>query len=154
MASADRPEMIHATTVAIGGKAILLTGASGSGKSDLGLRLIDRGARLVSDDYTILAIRNGALVASAPDTIEGKMEIRGVGIMHFPPLSHIPVALVVELIQSSERQGIQRMPEDGLTVRIAGVELPTMKLSPFEASATIKVEMRLRQLTEGSLRHA
>jgi serine kinase of HPr protein (carbohydrate metabolism regulator) len=59
-------ETVHATCVAIDGRGILIRGRSGAGKSDLALRLIDRGARLVSDDYTILAASGGRLRAAAP----------------------------------------------------------------------------------------
>ena len=62
-------ETVHASTVAIGGKAVLIGGPSGSGKSDLALRLIDRGAVLISDDYTIVRRTDAGLVANAPATI-------------------------------------------------------------------------------------
>ncbi|RDE05135.1 HPr kinase/phosphorylase [Sphingomonas aracearum] len=130
-------EVRHATTVAIGGKGVAIEGASGTGKSDLALRLIDRGATLVSDDYTLFR-RDGAVVrARAPGNIAGKMEIRGLGIHDMPHLPEAPVALVVRL-----GAAVPRLPEPQIS-RIAGVELPAVDLAGLEASAPIKVERAL-----------
>ena len=74
-------ETVHASTVASEGRAVLITGPSGSGKSDLALRLLDRGFTLVSDDQTIVTRVDDRLIASAPPTIAGKLEIRGIGIV-------------------------------------------------------------------------
>ena len=72
----DGRETIHASTVAIEGRAVMIVGPSGAGKSDLALRLIDRGATLVADDYTNLSRDGDTLVASAPATIAGRIEVR------------------------------------------------------------------------------
>lgn len=88
---------VHATTVAVKGLAVLLTGPSGAGKSDLALRLIDRGAELVADDYTTLVHDGDDLVAGSPATIAGRMEVRGLGIVDRPYRRVAPVALVVTL---------------------------------------------------------
>ena len=138
MAAQDSTETVHATSVAIGGRGILLCGASGAGKSDLALRLIDRGAMLISDDYTIVERNGGQLTASAPATIAGKMEVRGLGVVDMPFASEAPLALVVDLAQH-----VDRMPGDPDEWIIAGAPLPVIKLSPFEASAPIKVELAL-----------
>src|SRR6185503_2479103 len=90
-------ETLHASTVALGGRAVLISGPSGSGKSDLALRLLDRGFTLVSDDRTIVRKDGSMLVASAPETIKGKLEVRGVGIVEMETVSDIPLAMVVEL---------------------------------------------------------
>jgi serine kinase of HPr protein (carbohydrate metabolism regulator) len=129
-------ETIHASCVAIGGRAVLLAGRSGAGKSDLALRLIDRGATLVSDDYTRLIRRDGRLHASPPAQA-GRIEVRGIGIVDMPHLADVPVALLVDLATQ-----VPRMPEPA-TRRFAGVDLPTAALAPLEASAPIKVEMLL-----------
>src|SRR3954447_2027763 len=96
-------ETMHASTVAIDGRGVMLEGPSGSGKSDLALRLIDRGASLVSDDYTIVAARGGRLRATAPERIAGKLEIRGVAIVELPALTDVPLCLVAELDEAPER---------------------------------------------------
>lgn len=129
-------ETIHASCIAIGGRAVLLAGRSGAGKSDLALRLIDRGATLVSDDYTRLIRRDGRLHASPPAQA-GRIEVRGIGIVDMPHLADVPVALLVDLAAQ-----VPRMPEPA-TRRLAGVDLPTAALAPLEASAPIKVELLL-----------
>ena len=150
MAQQDSQQTIHASCVAIDGRAVLLMGPSGAGKSDLALRLIDRGASLVSDHYTGLAPSpHGELIANAPATIAGMIEVRGLGIVSFPCVSHMPVALAVELTGE-----VERLPQTPLTAQVAGVVLPLMKVAPFEASAPIKVELMLRQLSARSNGHA
>lgn len=132
-------ETVHTTCIAIGGKAVLIGGRSGRGKSDLALRLIDRGAALVSDDYTFVRRADGRLFASAPETIAGKLEVRGVGIVEFPPERDVPVALFVDLDAEAER-----LPQPGETRMVAGVALPVIALSALEPSAPIKVEAALK----------
>ncbi|WP_447412354.1 HPr kinase/phosphorylase, partial [Clostridium perfringens] len=89
--------------IAIDGQAVLLEGASGVGKSDLALRLIDRGATLISDDYTLLVRSAGSLVARAPDTIRGRIEVRGLGILTLPVVQDVPVHLIVRLGEAPVR---------------------------------------------------
>jgi serine kinase of HPr protein (carbohydrate metabolism regulator) len=132
-------ETVHASTVAIDGRAVLIAGRSGSGKSDLALRLIDRGARLVSDDYTFVRRLAGRLLASPPETIAGRIEIRGVGIVDLAHARDVPVALYVDLELPPDR-----LPDEGERRPIAGIALPVIGLAPFEASAPLKVEAALR----------
>jgi len=134
-------ETVHATTVGIHGRAVLLIGPSGAGKSDLALRLIDRGAILVSDDYTDLRVTGDALLASPPETIAGRIEVRGVGIVDLPHLAEAPVALVVRLDAL-----VERMPEPATCV-FAGRAIPAIALHPFEASAPIKIELVMRRIS-------
>src|SRR6478672_5986521 len=90
-------ETVHASTVAMDGRAVLLVGPSGAGKSDLALRLLDRGFILVSDDQTIIRKDGDRLLASAPPNIAGKLEVRGIGILDVERVDNIPIALLVEL---------------------------------------------------------
>lgn len=138
-------ETLHFTTVAIGGRAVLIGGVSGAGKSDLALRLIDRGAVLVSDDRTMLDLRDGILVASAPETIAGQIEVRGLGILDMPHLAEAPVALVVTLDLSPER-----MPSPARARHIAGLDIPEAVIDARSASAAIKVELALRRVAGGT----
>ena len=131
-------ETLHASSVAIGGRAVLIEGRSGAGKSDLALRLIDRGATLVSDDYTHVRRGGGGLLAAPPTNIAGKIEVRGIGIVAMPHTGDVPVALIVAL-----ESGVERMPDPVATRRIAGIDVPVVALAPFEASAPIKVELAL-----------
>lgn len=132
-------ETLHATTVAIDGRAVLIEGASGAGKSDLALRLIDRGAQLVSDDRTLVVRDGGSLIARAPRAQAGRMEVRGVGIATVPHVDEAPVALLVRLEPEPPR-----MPERRRRT-IAGVEVRMLTLDPRPASAPIAVEIALRQ---------
>jgi serine kinase of HPr protein (carbohydrate metabolism regulator) len=141
MARALSSETLHATSVAIAGRVVLLRGPSGSGKSDLALRLIDRGAALVSDDYTLVKRVEGRLIATAPDTIRGKMEVRGIGIVAMAALSDAPVALIADLFDP-----VDRMPLEPVHRNVAGIDVPVVKIAPFEASAPIKVELALKAL--------
>src|SRR5688572_18237664 len=95
--AANSSETLHASCVAIGGNAVLLHGRSGCGKSDLALRLIDRGAKLVSDDYTVLTRVNDRLLASPPPTIAGRIEVRGIGIVDLPHIADVEVRMLVAL---------------------------------------------------------
>lgn len=134
-------ETIHASTVALDGRAVLITGPSGSGKSDLALRLLDRGFTLVSDDQTIVKRDGDRLVATAPPTIAGKLEIRGIGIVDMDRVSDLPVALIVELTSQ-----IERIPDDSRERLILGIRLPLISIDAMTASAPSKVAIALDRL--------
>jgi len=131
-------EAVHASSVAIDGRAILITGVSGSGKSDLALRLIDRGFTLISDDQTLVRRDGDRLIASAPPTIRGKLEIRGIGIIEVETANDVPVALLVELTGD-----IQRLPDDSRERPILGINLPLVTIDATTASAAAKVVLAL-----------
>jgi len=134
-------ENLHSSTVALDDRAVLISGPSGSGKSDLALRMLDRGFTLVSDDRTILRRLGGKLIASAPDSIKGKLEVRGVGIVEMKTVANVPVALVVEL--TSE---IPRMPDDDQERLILGAGIPLINVDALTASAPSKVALALERL--------
>ncbi|CAM3208588.1 HPr kinase/phosphorylase C-terminal domain-containing protein [Sphingomonas antarctica] len=134
-------ETIHASCIAIDGRAVLIEGRSGSGKSDLALRLIDRGASLVGDDQVIIRRDGAHILATAPETIAGKLEVRGVGIVTLPAQNDVSVRLIVSLVEAE----IERMPI-GTTRLLLGVEMPLVSLRPFEASAAAKVAAALNHL--------
>jgi len=139
--------LIHATAVAIDGCALLLRGAPGSGKSDLALRLIDAGARLVADDQSELCRRGDALIVRAPATIAGLIEVRGIGIMRLDALAEAPVALIADLVAAGN---VERLPSRR-TEAILGLALPLIAVAPFEASAAAKLRLALRAITEPGL---
>lgn len=132
---------VHASSVAIGGRAILITGPSGSGKSDLALRLLDRGFSLVSDDRTIVRSVDSQLIASAPPQIAGKIEVRGIGIVDVDHVDDVPVALAVELTSN-----IERLPEDGRITLLLGIPVPLVSIDSATASAPSKVALALEKL--------
>jgi serine kinase of HPr protein (carbohydrate metabolism regulator) len=134
-------ENLHASTVALDGRAVIISGPSGSGKSDLALRLLDRGFVLVSDDRTIFRKDGGKIIASAPDRIRGKLEIRGVGIVDMPTATDVAVALVIELTSD-----IQRLPDDSRNRTILGIEIPMISVDAMTASAPSKVAVALDRL--------
>lgn len=131
-------EVIHASTVAKEGRALLICGPSGAGKSDLALRLLDCGFALVSDDQTIVRRAGDRLLAAPPAAIAGKLEIRGLGIVEMDFVCDQPVALVVELTSD-----IQRLPDNGRQRRLLGVDLPLVSIDAMSASAASKVALAL-----------
>ena len=134
-------ENLHASCVALDGRAVLIAGPSGSGKSDLALRLLDRGFTLVSDDRTILSKEGNLLVASAPGPIRGKLEIRGIGIVDMDSKDNVPVAMIVELTSD-----MQRIPDDSRERLILGVTVPLVNVDAMTASAPSKVAVALDRL--------
>ena len=134
-------ETVHASTVALDGRAVLITGLSGSGKSDLALRLLERGFSLVSDDQTMVKRDGNRLVASAPPTIAGKLEVRGIGIVDMECTENVPVALIVELTSD-----IQRLPDDSRERVILGTRVPLISIDAAAASAPSKVAIALDRM--------
>jgi serine kinase of HPr protein (carbohydrate metabolism regulator) len=142
--------LVHATAVALmdatkpfGGAiegAVLLLGDSGAGKSDVALRLIAAGAKLVSDDQTVLFIERGRVVADAPPNFKGGMEVRGLGIMQLEKAPASPVILAVRL---GPRDGVVRLPEPAFYALPAGlqadVKVPLVMLNAHEASTPAKI---------------
>lgn len=124
---------------------MLLRGRPGSGKSDLALRLIDRGALLVADDRVDISRRSGALIMSAPSAIAGFLEIRGLGIVEVPYARTSALALVIDLVS---RERVDRLPDPEMT-DILGLPVPLVRLDPFESSAPIKVGYALEQAPSG-----
>lgn len=120
----------------------MFRGPSGSGKSDIALRLIDNGARLIADDRTKLVRQGDALIASAPDAISGQIEVRGVGVLPIDYSNRAPLSLVFDLVPSEQ---IERYPDFG-SCRYLDVDVPLLLLAPFEASAPAKVRMALQRI--------
>jgi serine kinase of HPr protein (carbohydrate metabolism regulator) len=141
------PLLIHATAVAIhtaaGRRAVLIRGPSGSGKSDLGLRLIDAGARLIADDQSELHRRGDGVFVRSPPTIVGLIEVRGLGIVRIEPLAEAPLALIADLVPP---EATERLPQRR-SERLLGVEVPRIAVVPFEASAAAKVALAVRALS-------
>jgi len=143
---------LHATCIALGGRAALLRGPPGAGKSDLALRCLSQVAmpvpltcqmsdgpgpvRLVSDDQVMVQRQGDRLLARAPAAIRGKIEVRGVGIVHVPTVEEATVACVFDLVCET---AIERFPLDERREVLCGIAVPVLAVRPFEASAALKV---------------
>jgi serine kinase of HPr protein (carbohydrate metabolism regulator) len=146
----DAPERQshHGTAIAVDGRAALIVGPSGSGKSDLALRclalaptpLIPAPAMLVADDRVLLVPANGRLRVEAPESIRGRLEVRGIGIIEVPFAPSAELALIVEL---TAPEAIERLPDPASRRELFGLSLPVVRIAPFEASAATKVLLAL-----------
>ena len=132
-------ENIYATRLELNHKGILLIGPSGSGKSDLALRLIkEKQATLIADDRTDIELVSGEVIASCPQPIQGLLEVRGIGIVKMPHKEKSKISLVVELTNNLEQ--IERLPQ-AETTTLLGVEVKKIRLYPFELSVVHKVAL-------------
>jgi HPr kinase/phosphorylase len=145
------PILIHATSVALGPRAVLIRGPSGSGKSDLALRFLssqgalpgnDQPRRLIADDQTELCREGNVLIARCPAAIAGKIEVRGVGIIPVTTmLNSAIIALIVDLVSSPAN--VPRLPLKTQSETLLGVTIPKLPLYPFAASAPLKLALAL-----------
>ena len=131
--------LVHqATCVAIGGRAILIEGPPGIGKTSLALALIDRGAALIGDDGVTLELRGDELLASPPPNTAGLIEVRNLGLLDWPAVSDVPVALVLRLDPAAPRfiEGAER-------TELGGITLPLIRLWPDGTVLALKAELAL-----------
>ena len=142
MPNHDTSHQIHASAVAIDGRGVLFLGPSGSGKSDLALRLIDRGARLIADDRVDLTRHGTRVTVSAPARIAGLLEVRGLGILRFPYVE-APLTHAIELVAVD---AVDRLPAPDAEL-FCGIAIPILRLHPFEYTAPIKVELAVRAIS-------
>jgi hypothetical protein len=146
MSAAEEAVELHATAVAIEGRGLLLRGRSGTGKSDLALRLIDGGAELISDDRVRILRAGEALLLRAPSALppelESRLEVRGLGIFKVPGRPEAPLALVADLLPG---RNLDRLPGPQ-SCRYLGLERPLVMLDPFLASAPAKLRLAARSL--------
>jgi serine kinase of HPr protein (carbohydrate metabolism regulator) len=128
----------------LGGRAALIRGPSGAGKSDLALRclglgpsvLVRENIRLVADDQVVLKARGLELCASAPSTLRGKLEVRGLGILEVDELADASLVLIVDLVQ---KVSIERYPDPWPFARILNFDISVLQLDPFESSSALKL---------------
>jgi HPr kinase/phosphorylase len=143
-----QPVHVHGTAIAIGNAAALIRGKSGSGKSDLALRcvcmpqslVLPDAAKLVADDQVIVTRTAGGVYLSSPPSINGSIEVRGVGIVAVPAISKARLVLVADLTDPSQ---VDRMPEQDFCL-IEGIRFACTKIAPFEASAALKLMLCLQ----------
>lgn len=144
----DEADRIHATAIAVGDRGVLIRGPSGAGKSDLALRCLAFGpstllrdtVTLVADDQVILKKAGSQslhrLMATAPAALRGKIEVRGVGILEVAVRDEAEIALVADLAREGP---VERYPDPWPKVTLCGVEVPLIRLLPFESSAPLKI---------------
>ncbi|MBL4800572.1 MAG: hypothetical protein JKY45_01685 [Emcibacter sp.] len=138
--------LIHATGVFFADKGLLLKGPSGSGKSDLALRLMALGAELVGDDYLEVSCgKDGRLTMIAPSNIAGKIEVRNVGILAVPHRGKTEIDLVLDLVLLGDIKRLDRLPEPG-TFSLEGRAVPCLGFYAFEASAPEKIRAAINIL--------
>ncbi len=146
---------VHATAIGVGNRAVLIRGPSGSGKSDLALRCLAIAAgpfpadflpvRLIADDQVQLTRHGDTLEARAPNALAGKLEVRGLGIVHITALPMAAVVLVADIVPPgpSETSSIERYPDPWPLTVIAGLSLPVIQIAAFEPSAPLKILLAL-----------
>ncbi|NDV98423.1 HPr kinase/phosphorylase [Salipiger sp. PrR002] len=115
------PIILHATAVAVAGRALLIQGRSGAGKSGLALEMMARGARLVADDRVVLTLEGGTLWAAPPAPLAGLIEARGLGIL---PADHLPRAEVAALLDLDTPE-TERLPQRR-EIMLQGRNLPLL----------------------------
>lgn len=134
----------QATCVAIGGRGLLIEGPPGCGKSSLALALIDRGAVLVGDDSLMLEARDGWHYASPHPNTEGLLEVRNVGLLEFPVVRDVPVALALALDETAPR-----LPEETEPIERVGLALPLLRLWPHSPVLHLRAELALARFGKG-----
>lgn len=133
-------KQIHGTSLQYKQKGLLFLGESGSGKSDLALRLIDKGAYLIADDQTILTLKNNRIFLSCPETIKSKLEIRGIGIIDISSIKEHQLDIVFQLKSFRE---IERLPKDN-QITLLDQKIPYYEIDPFELSVNAKISFILK----------
>ncbi len=136
-------KQVHSTSVVLDDNGILITGDSGSGKSDLALRLIDNGATLISDDVTICKKKINHIFLSSPRETKGLLEVREVGIITVPFVEQIKLRMVVKLINKE----LERLPKKRI-YKLLGVDIPLLTINGLNSSSVIKVKVKLNEITE------
>ena len=141
------PEIRHAGLVALrqGGvwRGALVEGASGTGKSDLALRALDAGFRLVADDRVVVFQAGGRLYGKPHEALAGLIEVRGLGVVDVGAVPFCEVALVIRCVQDPE--AVERLP-DPRRVTITGVSVPVFDLWPREPAAPAKIRRMMLSL--------
>lgn len=135
--------LVHGTALDFNGSVILLRGDSGSGKSDLALRLLAAGATLIGDDYVTIAVKNKRLQVTAAPELHGMLEVRGIGIVYVQQVASMDSANELEcIIDLVARESVTRMPDkEEATEVMLGVNVKRLKLHAFDISTPLKIAL-------------
>lgn len=136
-------KILHGSAIAIAGKAVFLRGPSGAGKSDLAFRLIHLGGALIADDQVQFTARLDRLYAEPVAQVKGLLEIRGIGLVKYPPAPAAPLRLIVDLVP---REEVTRLPE-WEPADILGMRVPRLRLHAFDGSTSLKI-MKAMELVD------
>lgn len=137
---------IHGTVIVSGTRGVLLRGPSGSGKSDLALRLMDRGFILVADDQVLISRAGDHLIAEPPPALAGWLEVRGLGLVSMPYCPKARLDLAIDLIP---RDQVERLPNPQ-SIEFLGLDIPLVKLHAFDAATELKISYALARLRPNS----
>lgn len=132
-------ETLPAASVVLGGRAVLIEARDVGARSDLALRLVDRGGSLIAGDQTICMRQSGHLLACAPAGSDGRIEVPGLGIVQLPHEERAPVSLLIVLVDMPPH-----FPEETKR-RLAGIDIPVLTLGASDLTSAIKVELTLGQ---------
>ncbi len=135
---------VHSSSVVLDDNGVLIMGDSGSGKSDLALRLIDNGATLISDDVSICKKKLNDIYLFCPTETKGLLEVRDVGIITVPFVEEIKLKLVVKLTISETK----RLPDKNNFFKILGIKYPLLKIDGRNSSAAVKIKVKLNEIRE------
>ncbi len=138
---------LHATTISLNGTAVMIRGASGAGKSDLALQLLETKGTgltgktitttLVADDQTVLHREGETILTSCPETIAGLLEVRGHDVLHVEAVQNVPLVLVVDLKPFAQ---IERLPQpEVMLTQILGLAIPNIMIDPAKPSAVSRL---------------
>ena len=135
---------IHGSSVAVEDNGILIIGHSGSGKSDLALRLIDSGGTLISDDQTLCLKKQNEIFLFSIEAIYGLLEIRNMGIIKVPYVENVKMKIIVSLVQKKTERLYPKNKK-----RLLGLNFPHLELEPNEISAVAKIKLKLNERFSG-----
>lgn len=124
-------------------RGALIEGPSGVGKSDLALRGVESGFRLVADDRVVVFASGGRLYGKPPETLAGQLEVRGLGVIGQPAIGFCEIALILRCVDGPQR--LERLPEPRFEA-ICGVDVPVFDLWPLEPAAPAKIGRMMEHL--------
>ena len=136
-----KSKTLHSTSVVIEDSGVLIVGDSGSGKSDLALRLIDSGATLISDDVTICKKNKDSIFLFPALQTKGLLEVREIGIMTVPYIDNIKLLLIVELVEDE----VERLPSKTFG-KFMNVKIPKIKIYGKNSSSVAKIKLKLNEI--------